>query len=289
MKLIQKISFLLVGLLILNGCKDDEGLTDVSMLSPQNVDAEFSIKRDNSGEVTIVPTAEGAAAFIIDFGDGSELSEEIEIGRRTMHVYDEGTYEVGITARNIAGDETSVIKTLVVSFDPPENLEVNIEISSSDPLSITVTASADNAIGFDMTFGEVEDEEPVFILAGETGNYTYSSVGTFLVTVEALSGGEASTIYTEEVTITDPFVLPITFESETVNYNFNNFGGGEGDGVPIIDNPDPNEVNDSPKVASYTKVAGSEPWAGTSALLNENIDFSSTTTIAMDVWSVLES
>lgn len=285
MKLIQKISFLLVGLLILNGCEEDNGLTDVNMASPQNVDAEFSIKRDNSGEVTIIPIAEGADSFVLDFGDGSEVSEEIENGERLTHVYPEGTYDVTITAKNLAGDEAVATKNLVVSFDPPENLEVNVEISSSDPLSVSVSATADNAIGFDMTFGEVEDEEPIFVLAGEVGTYTYSSVGTFLITVEALSGGEATTVYTEEVTITDPFVLPITFESETVNYNFNNFGGGEGDGVAIVDNLNPNEINDSDKVGSYTKVSGSETWAGTSALLNKNIDFSSTTSIAVDVWS----
>lgn len=268
-----------------SGCEDDEGLVNANIGAPQNIDASFSIKQDNSGEVTITPTAVGANSFFINFGDGSEVSDEFQTGKSVRHTYAEGTYTLEIFARNIAGEIASAEKELVVSFLPPENLEVNISISTSNPLEVTVEASATNAFGFNMTFGEVEEEEPILVLTGEVGVYEYSTVGTFTITVVALSGGEATTTYTEEITITDPFLLPITFESTTVNYNFNNFGGGEGNGVPIIDNPDPNDVNNSAKVGSYIKVAGSQVWAGTSALLNENIDFSTTTSIAVDVWS----
>ncbi len=284
----NKIKIIFITLFIAAGftsCKDDDALTSVNLGVPQNIGAKFSIKQDNSGDVTITPSAEGANFFFVNFGDGSEISDEFQAGRSVSHTYEEGIYTVEIFARNIAGEIASVEKEIVVSFLPPENLEVNITISTTNPLEISVEASADNAMGFNMFFGEVEDEEPTFILRGELGVYEYSSVGTFTVTVVALSGGEATTTYQEEITITDPFVMPIDFESTTVNYLFNNFGGGEGDGVPIIDNPDPNNVNNSQKVASYTKPVGSEVWAGTSALLNEAIDFSSTTTIAMDVWA----
>ncbi len=277
--------FSLVTVLLFIACDRDDGITDFTQAAPQNVGAEFSIERDNSGDVTITPTGEGANNFNINFGDGSEISEDIRPGERVTNTYEEGEYIVTIIASNVAGDVTEVEKNLLVSFDPPENLEVEITTEPNDPFSIIVTASADNAIGFDMTFGDVEDEEPVFVLAGELGTHTYSDVGTYTVTVEALSGGEATTIYTEEITITDPLVLPITFESETINYDFANFGGGEGDGVEIIDNPDPNEVNSSNRVGSYTKVSGSETFAGTSATLNEIIDFSSTNTMAVDVYS----
>lgn len=275
----------IIALTMLFACESDDGITNFETLTPQNLSAEFSLTRDNSGDVAIIPTGQSVKHFTIEFGDGSDPVQEIPTGQRVTHTYEEGVYNVTIIGYNIAGDMAEATQELVVSFDPPENLTVDISIDSENPLSVVVDAQADNAVGFDMTFGEMEDEEPIFVLAGELGTYTYSSVGTFLVTVEALSGGEATTVYTEEITITDPLVLPITFESETVNYNFNNFGGGEGDGVPIIDNPDPSDVNDSQKVGSYTKVSGSEVWAGTSVLLNENIDFSSTTSIAVDVWS----
>lgn len=284
----NKVKIIFVTLLIAAGftsCKDDDALTSLVLGVPQNIDAKFSIKQDNSGDVTIIPSAEGANFFFLNFGDGSEVSEEFQAGRNTSHTYEEGVYTVEIFARNIAGEIASAEKEITVSFLPPENLQVNITTSNSNPLEISVEASAENAMGFNMFFGEVEDEEPIFVLAGEQGVYEYSSVGTFTVTVVALSGGEATTSYQEEITVTNPFVFPIDFESSTVNYLFNNFGGGEANGVPIIDNPAPNNVNDSQKNASYTKPVGSEVWAGTSALLNEAIDFSSTTTIAMDVWS----
>lgn len=284
MKNLKKFISLAIVILFL-ACDRDDGITNFTQLAPQNVSAEFSIERDNSGDVTITPKGEGVNQFAINLGDGSELIENIRPGESVMNTYEEGEYEVTIIAANLAGDITEETKNLLVSFDPPENLEVEITTDPNDSFTVIVTATADNAMGFEMSFGEVEGEEPIFVLAGEEATYTYSDIGTYLITVEALSGGEATTIYTEEITITDPFVLPVTFESETVNYNFNNFGGGEGDGVQIIDNPDPNEVNSSNKVGSYTKVSGSETFAGTSALLNEVIDFSSTTTIAVDVYS----
>lgn len=285
MKNIKVIFLTLLIAALFNSCKDDDALTSVNLGVPQNIDAKFSIKQDNSGEVTITPSAEGANFFFVNFGDGSEVSEDFQAGKNVTHTYEEGIYTVEIFAKNISGEIASAQKEIVVSFLPPENLVVNIIISSSNPLEISVEASAENAMGFNVFFGEVEEEEPTFVLLGELGLYQYSSVGTFTVTVVALSGGEATTTYQEEITITDPFVMPIDFESSTVNYLFNNFGGGEANGVPIIDNPSPNNVNNSQKVASYTKPIGSEVWAGTSALLNEPIDFSSTTTIAMDVWA----
>ncbi|NJW55083.1 hypothetical protein HC175_19410, partial [Salinimicrobium sp. CDJ15-91] len=56
-------------------------------------------------------------------------------------------------------------------------------------------------------------------------------------------------------------------------------------GVPVIDNPDPNDVNLSSKVAQYTKPANSETWAGTVIGLDEPIDFSTKRYIQIDVWS----
>jgi len=267
------------------GCSEDEDLQEVSITPPSNVEAKVTLSQDNSGNVEILPTAQNANTFFIDYGDGSPVSDTLSSGETFSHIYSEGNFDLTIVALNVSGQTTELVKPLEISFLPPENLEVTVEKDANNPFLVRVSASADNSVGLDITFGEFEGEEPVSILSGEEATYTYSSVGTFLITVEALSGGEATTTFTEEVTITDPFVIPITFESETVNYQFNNFGGGEGVGVPIIDNPVPNDVNDSQKVGSYTKVSGSQSFAGTSAQLNENIDFSTTTTLSMDIWS----
>ena len=280
----NKLLLFIVAIIFI-ACDDDE-LTNVVVDLPQNVSADFKITQDNSGLVTITPTADSASQFKIDFGDGSEPITEIKPGDNVQHVYLEGNYEVEITASNVKGQSKSNSQELVISFLPPENLEATITINPTDPLTISVEAQADFAAGFEVLFGdEAEGEDPTQFMIGEVIEHTYQDVGNFTITVTALSGGEATTSITEEIEIFDPLVFPIDFESETVDYTFNNFGGGEGAGVPIIENPDPNDVNDSPTVASYTKPSGSEVWAGTSAALNEGIDFSSTTSVAIDVYS----
>lgn len=268
------------------GCEEDEDLKSIDVALPQNIEVDFSITQDNTGLVTMLPSGVGANRFEIDLGDNSEAVSDIETGQGIQHIYPEGNYQVGVTAFNIKGESTSITQELVVSFLPPENLEVTITKDPSDPLKISVEAIADNAAGFEVLFGdENEGEGPTPLMVDEIIEHSYNTVGTFTVTVTALSGGAATTTYTEDVEIFDPLVFPIDFESATVDYTFFNFGGGEDAGVPIISNPAPDVVNDSPTVAEYTKPSGSQPWAGTSAPLNEPIDFSTTTTIAMDVWS----
>lgn len=267
-------------------CEDDDGLTNVNVALPQDIEVDFKLTQDNSGLVTLTPTAEGASRFNIDYGDDSELAVDVMQGDKIDHIYEEGSYQVEVTAFNVKGQSSSATQELVVSFLPPENLEITIEKDPSDPLKISVSAEADNAAAFEVLFGdEATGEEPTPMMIDEVLEHSYQDVGTFTVTVTALSGGAATTSVSEDVEIFDPLVFPIDFESSTVDYTFFNFGGGEGAGAPVIDNPDPNTVNDSPKVASYTKVNGSEVWAGTSTTLSEPIDFSTTTTIAMDVWS----
>ncbi|MAN26193.1 MULTISPECIES: hypothetical protein [Mesonia] len=272
-------------LIVIASCTEDEGLEELNTGAPTNIAVDFSITQDNSGEVTMYPSGEGANSFIIDYGDGSEVSEEISTGNNSTHVYEEGTYEVTVTAMNLAGDTASMTQTLVVSFSAPENLEVTITKDASNPFLVNVSAEAVNAAAFEVYFGEEQGETATPMMIGETVSYEYSSIGTYTITVIALSGGEETTTYTEEIEIVDPLVLPITFESETVDYTFYNFGGGEATGVPLVSNPAPSEVNNSETVASYTKVAGSETWAGTSVTLNEAIDFSTTSFISMDVYS----
>ncbi len=267
--------------------KDDDNLgVDLEGLAaPSNLGANFQITQDNSGLVTVIPTGEGANLYQVDFGDGSPVSTEIKAGEQIEHVYAEGEYEVTVTGKNLAGETAQGTQSLTVSFLPPENLEASITRDPDDNYTISVSATAENAAMYEVYFGEGEDEEPTPLMAGETVSYTYSNVGTYNVRVVALSGGAATTETTQEIVISDPLFLPITFESPTLNYTFINFGGGEGAGAPVVENPDPSGVNTSDMVASYTKPAGSETWAGTQIVLDEPIDFSTTQYISVDVWS----
>ncbi|WP_424492924.1 PKD domain-containing protein [Salinimicrobium sp. GXAS 041] len=267
--------------------KDDDSLgVDLEGLAaPSNLGANFQITQDNSGLVTVIPTGEGANLYQIDFGDGSPVSTEIKVGEQIEHVYAEGEYEVTVTGKNIAGKTAQGIQSLTVSFLPPENLEATITRDPDDNYTISVSATADYAAMYEVYFGEGDDEEATPLMAGETVSYTYSNVGTYNVRVVALSGGAATTEITEEIVISDPLFLPITFESPTLNYTFINFGGGDDAGAPIVENPDPSGLNTSAMVASYTKPEASETWAGTQIVLDEPIDFSSTQFVSVDIWS----
>ena len=118
-------------------------------------------------------------------------------------------------------------------------------------------------------------------LEGATVSHTYAAVGTYTVRVVALSGGAATTEFTKTITIVDPVLLPITFESPTVNYTFTNFGGGD---VTKINNPQSNGINTSAKVGKMVKNAP-EVWGGSVISLGEPIDFSANKIFRMKVFS----
>ncbi len=287
-KYLKIVLAVIVGVATLGCDSDDDILNLDSMDAPSNLGATFQITQDNSGLVTITPTGEGATLFTVDFGDGSTPSEELKVGQSVQHYFDEGQYDVEITGTNLAGETATGIQPLTVSFLAPENLEVDIVRDPNDNFTISVSANAVNAAMFEVYFGDDEDEEPTLLMPGESVSHTYNAVGTYDVRVVALSGGAATTEVTTEVSITNPLFLPIDFESETLNYTFTNFGGGEGVGAPVIENPDPSGVNSSDMVASYKKPAGSEVWAGTTIALDEPIDFSTNRYISVDVWSPVE-
>src|SRR5690606_29623903 len=170
----------------------------------------------------------------------------------------EGNYEVKLMAVNLSGERAEVIQNLEVSFQAPQNLEVSIVKDANNPFIVNVSATADFETYFDVYFGEDANEEPVSILEGETATHQYQETGTYNITVIAYSGGTQTTTFQQEIQIFFPLALPITFENPQVDYTFFNFGGGDGDGVPIVNNPAPNSVNSSSRVGQYTKIAGSE-------------------------------
>lgn len=271
--------------LAIAGCdKDDDSLgVDLEGLAaPANLGATFQITQDNSGLVTIIPTGEGANLFSVDFGDGSDSSDEIRVGESVTHVYAEGQYDVVITGTNLAGETAEGTQPLTVSFRAPENLEVTINKDPQDNYTVNVSASADYAAMFNVYFGDATDEEPTPLMPGESVSHTYSTTGTYDVRVVALSGGEASLEATQQVVITDPLFLPVDFESAKLNYSWGGFGGSS---AQVIDNPDMSGINTSAKIVELTKGAGAETWAGASLQLDEPLDFSQGTVVKMNVWS----
>ena len=251
--------------------------------APTNVSAMISITQDNTGVVTITPTGEGVVSYTVDFGDGSDSSDSVNPGNSVVNTYPEGTYEAIITAVGLNGEVTSTVVSVVVSYSAPENLLVTINNVPGNAFDITVSASADLAASFEVYFGDQgADEAPTPLQIGETLTYTYSNVGEYTVTVVALSGGAATTEYSEVVTIVNPLLMPIDFEDPTLNYSFVDFGNAQS---TVIPNPDPSGINTSSTVAQSVKFSGSEVWAGSFLTIDEPVDFSSLNNIAVDVWT----
>ena len=269
--------------LSLQGCSEDEqdiGFIE-SILTPANLSLQVQLSQDNSGTATLTPSGDSSALFRINFGDGSEI-EEVIPGSSATHQYAEGAYTAVLTALNLNGESVEFSQDVVVSFLPPQNLVVTVTPVSGDNFSVNVSAEADLAVGFEVYFGDVTDEQPTPLMVDETITHTYPAVGTYELRVVALSGGSATIEVIETVVIDDPIALPLDFESTTINYFFNDFAGAIS---AVIDNPDPSGVNTSPKVAEFFKEEGAEIFAGTAIGLGAPIDFSEFQAFNISSWS----
>lgn len=281
----RKLQFLisLFTLTILLSCSSDTNDVNLDNVStPTNISALMTIKQDNSGMVTILPRGEGVTRYEVYFGDATVEPGFVNPGDVINHIYTEGVYQVKIVGMTINGDKSEVIQELSVSFLPPTNLDVTITHVPGDNMSITVKATANLETYFQVYFGETVGETPVNFMEGETVTHTYATTGTYAVQVVALSGGAATTQYTEDVIISNPILLPVDFESATLNYAFTNFGGAN---TTVVANPSIGAANGSAKVAKLTKNAGSEVWAGSFIELGVPIDFSTMQKIKIKSWS----
>lgn len=271
-------------LAVLGACQK-ENFDDTSFIestgSPAQLSALFDITQDNSGLVTITPNGEGASTFDVFFGDASTTPAKVMAGKSVQHVYAEGVYNVKIIGYGISGKVTEKVQSLTVSFKAPENLEVVVATDPANTFKINVSATAKYETLFRVYYGDVLNEVPQSFLEGVTVNHTYTKVGTYTLKVVALSGGAATTTYTKTVTIVNPVLLPVDFESPTLDYAFGSFDGGN---VTVIDNPFKTGDNSSTKVAKMVKSAG-QVWGGSTMVLGGNIDFSSNKIFRMKVYS----
>ncbi|NRD23334.1 PKD domain-containing protein [Winogradskyella litoriviva] len=225
MKTVKYIFSLCLVILLINSCVQDESSTDFvdTAVAPTNVLALFEVTQDNTGLVTITPTAEGAIGFNIYYGDDTVDPADINQGENTTHTYAEGTYTVTVVAFGPTGLETEITKELVVSFNPPENLVVTIENDEAVSKQVNVTASADNAISFSVDFGD--GSELVTGNIDETVSHIYQEPGLYTIEVTAMGAAIETTSYTEvdfEVTailqpLTSAPVQPSRSDSDVIS------------------------------------------------------------------------
>jgi len=283
----KTLKYLLSGLILIStfsGCKkeinDDVSFVETTATSAK-LGAMFTITQDNTGLVTITPNGEGVASFEIAYGHGTAGPVKVLPGGSTSKVYPEGVYDVKITGTNVAGVSTTVTQKLTVTFRAPENLDVTAVIDPANKYKVNVSAKALYETFFQVYFGDVANEVPTNFLEGQTISKTYARTGSYTVRVVALSGGAATTTFTRVITIVDPVVLPVTFESTSINYAWNDFSGGN---VTVVTNPHNNAGNPSTRVARMVKNAG-DPWGGSWIGLGGPIDFSANKVFRMKVFS----
>ena len=260
-----KFIFSLVALLAVAISCSVEGISDDTSLpgaDAGNVNKIFAISDDNSGNVKITPTADGATSFSVDYGHGTDGLVTLAPGESTTHAYPEGNYTVKILATSISGTITEQTFPLEVVYRAPENLI----ISTSGEMRVKAEALYANS--FLVYYGDVANEVGTPMAVGEElPAHTYPATGgPFVLKVVAQSGGAATIEGTKTL-----FGFPIDFESADVNYFFGTFGDVV---FAKVANPDATGLNTSATVGKYTKVSGAATWSGTYSPLNIPINFS---------------
>ena len=203
-KIKTRITYLFM-LILAVACTDN--LRDLSFVenvaAPANVSASFTILQDNTGTVSIAPSAEGAVNFDIYFGDATVDPVNINQGSTVEHIYGENTFTVKVVAFNMNGDATEVSEELVVSFQAPQNLVVTLENDVAISKQVNIKATADFAAMYEFYSGEDGVTQPV--ISGNIGNsvsYQYAEPGTYAVKVVAKGGAIETTEYTVDFEVT---------------------------------------------------------------------------------------
>jgi len=287
MKIFKFLAMLTISVLLFTGCEKEE-ITNYAfqeISAPTNVMANFAVAQDDSGNVTITPSGEGAQVFQVYFGDGDSTPVEVAQGESVSYTYDEGEYLVRVVAVGSTGLTSEFNQRLLISFKAPENLEVNVTQSASNPAMVSVSASADFAATFDVYFGEVEDEEPVQLMPDGSIDYTYASPGTYTIRVVAKGAGAATTETTVDVVVpeaNDPVKLPITYDLPTVNYALGTFNGAT---FSVVTNPFLSGANTEENMVGKLVNSGAL-YEGGAYELGEPVDFSGANkTITMKFYS----
>ena len=161
----------------------------------------FDVSSDNSGNVKLTPSAEGASSFDIDFGDGSEGATDITVGSSVEHIFTEGSFVVILTAKGLNDLNSTASFNLDVTFKAPENLVLTITNDEVKSKKVNVTLTADFATMYEYYPG-VDGVDPVTANIGESLSYQYAEAGIYNVRVVAKGGAIETTELTQEFEVT---------------------------------------------------------------------------------------
>lgn len=166
----------------------------------------------------------------------------------------------------------------------PSNISAIFKIADDNSGNVTITPNGDGVTQFEISYGDTT-VEPGIVALGQSVTHTYVN-GVYTVKIVGMTVNGLKSEFSQQITVTiipppDPLILPVTFESATLNYAFGSFGGAS---ASVTDNPS-TTGNSSAKVGKLVKSAGSETWAGTSLGLDQPIDFSTMQKITIKVFS----
>ena len=197
-------------------CTDEEfGNLDFigTATAPTEVAAVFRITQDNTGLVTITPSAEGATQFEIDYGDGTTTLAKVLAGKVITHTYPEGTYTVKIIAVGLTGLKTEITEEIVVSFQAPmfgTQPIIENDKAISKQVNVTVPDDTQFAMFFDVYFVEDGVETIRSANVGQTVSYVYANPGLYDIKVVLKGGAIATTEYLLEGFEVTEILSPVT-------------------------------------------------------------------------------
>ena len=179
---------------------------------------------------------------------------------------------------------TATATTMSVNvYSPAAGLKIKLKIEDKNDGSksvetdvLTTVANAWETLVFDFSNQSSGT-------AALNTSYTYDKASIFF---DFGNAGTGKVFYWDDVQFGAPanattLVLPLTFESSTLNYAFTNFDGGA---VTIVNNPVSGTGNTSAKVGKMVKGAG-QSWGGSYITLDSRIDFSTKKTFKVKVYS----
>ena len=204
MKIVKYVFSICLVILAVYSCAQDDDNTDFvdSIEAPTNISANVVVTQDNTGLVTITPLGEGVTNYSVVFGDGSDISSDIQPGNSIDHVYEEGIFEATIIGNGLNGLSTSVTQQIIVSFQAPENLVITNENDIAISKQVNVTASADFALSFEVDFGQA-GADPIMGNIEDSVSFIYDEPGTYTITVTAFSAAIESVSTSEEFLVTE--------------------------------------------------------------------------------------
>lgn len=111
------VLYLLVGLLIaISGCQDDDA-TFGDLIAPTNLQVEVAIAEDQSGNVTITPTADNAINFHVIFIEGEDPVIVNQSGEQAAFRYGPGQFTQIVTVIAFGTGGSSTSQTLSLDLD----------------------------------------------------------------------------------------------------------------------------------------------------------------------------